>query len=42
MSATLNPEVDNLKQLVLHTPAVLKLSEAVQKKQVRIRFRNLH
>jgi hypothetical protein len=42
MSATLNPEVDNLKQLVLHTPAVLKLSEAVQKKQVRTRFRNLH
>ena len=35
MSATLNPEVDSLKQLVLHTPAVLKLSEAVQKKQVR-------
>lgn len=36
MSATLNPEVDSLKQLVLHTPAVLKLNEAVQKKAVRL------
>jgi ATP-dependent RNA helicase DDX56/DBP9 len=27
MSATLSPEVENLKRLVLHTPAILKLEE---------------
>jgi ATP-dependent RNA helicase DDX56/DBP9 len=27
MSATLNPEIENLKRLVLHTPAILRLEE---------------
>ncbi len=32
MSATLNPEVEGLKQLVLHTPAILKLNDEALKK----------
>eukprot|EP01117_Protostelium_nocturnum_P006622 TRINITY_DN2382_c0_g2_i1.p1 TRINITY_DN2382_c0_g2~~TRINITY_DN2382_c0_g2_i1.p1 ORF type:complete len:636 (-),score=266.84 TRINITY_DN2382_c0_g2_i1:40-1947(-) len=34
-SATLGAEVENLKSLVLHTPAVLKLSEKVNSKQLK-------
>lgn len=30
MSATLNPQVDDLKRLVLHNPATLKLEEDKQ------------
>ena len=35
MSATLSPEVIDLKKVVLHSPAVLKLEEETEQKQLR-------
>lgn len=35
MSATLSPELNDLKKVVLHSPAVLKLEEEMEHKQLR-------
>lgn len=35
MSATLSPELNDLKKVVLHSPAVLKLEEETEQKQLR-------
>jgi ATP-dependent RNA helicase DDX56/DBP9 len=35
MSATLSPELNDLKKVVLHSPAVLKLEEETERKQSR-------
>lgn len=35
MSATLSPELNDLKKVVLHSPAVLKLEEEQEQKQLR-------